>query len=75
MGKHLMWDVTVVDALGPFRMNEFSLWISGTTVTETEARQIEKYRELIDKEYLSELVILEKKGWDESSETFITRLC
>ena len=48
MGKHPVWDVTVVDGLEPSRLNEGSLCNTGTTATEAEARNIEKYRELID---------------------------
>ena len=48
MGKQLLWDVTVVDALAPSRLNQGSLCNPGTTTTETEARKIETYRELID---------------------------
>ena len=42
MGKQLVWDVTVVDALAPSRLNQGSLCNPGTTATETEARKIEK---------------------------------
>ena len=44
MGKQLVWDVTVVDALAPSRLNQGSLCNPGTTATEAEARKIEKYR-------------------------------
>ena len=44
------------------------------TATEAEARKIEKYRELIDNEYIFQPVALEVQGsLGESSETFITR--
>ena len=46
MGQQLVWDVTVVDALAPSRLNQGSLCNPGTTATEAEARKIEKYREL-----------------------------
>ena len=42
MGKQLVWDVTVVDALAPSRLNQGSLCNPGTTATEAEARKIEK---------------------------------
>ena len=40
MGKQLVWDVTVVDALAPSRLNQGSLCNPGTTATEAEARKI-----------------------------------
>ena len=74
MGKQLVWDVTVVDALAPSRLNQGSLCKPGTTATEAEARKIEKYHELIDNGYKA--VALEVQGsLGESSEIFITRLC
>ena len=76
MGKQLVWDVTVVDALAPSRLNQGSLCNPGTTATEAEARKIEKYRELIDNGYIFQPVTLEVQGsLGESSEIFITRLC
>ena len=44
MGKQLVWDVTVVDALAPSRLNQGSLCNPGTTATKVEARKIENYR-------------------------------
>ena len=41
MGKQLVWDVTVVDALAPSLLNQDSLCNPGTTATEAEARKIE----------------------------------
>ena len=41
MGKQLVWDVIVVDALAPSRLNQGSLCNRGTTATEAEARKIE----------------------------------
>ena len=52
MGKQLVWDVTVVDALAPSHLNQGSLCNPGTTATEAEGRKIEKYRELIDNGYI-----------------------
>ena len=52
MGKQLVCDVTVVDALAPSRLNQDSLCNPGTTATEAEARKIENYRELIDNGYI-----------------------
>ena len=75
MGKQLVWDVTVVDALAPSRLNQGSSCNPGTTATEAEARKIEKYRELIDNGYIFQPVALEVQGsLGESSEIFIT-LC
>ena len=48
MGKQLVWDVTVVDALAPSRLNHCSSCNPVTTAIEAEARKTEKYRELID---------------------------
>ena len=76
MGKQLVWDVTVVDALAPGRLNQGSLFNPGTTATEAEARKIEKYRELTDNGYIFQPMALEVQcSLGESSETFITRLC
>ena len=76
MGKQLVWDFTVVDALAPNRLNQGSLCNPGTIATEDEARKIEKYRELIDNGYTLQPVALEVQGsLCESSEIFITRLC
>ena len=73
MGKQLVWDVTVVDALAPSRLNQGSLCNPGTTATEAEARKIEKYRELINNGYIFQSVALEVQGsLGESSESFIT---
>ena len=65
MGKQLVWDVKVVDALAPSRLNQGSLCNPGTTATDSEARKIEKYRELIDWIHVS----------TGGLEIFITRLC
>ena len=62
MGKQLVGDVTVVDALAPSRLNQGSLCNPGTTATEAEARKIEKYRELIDNGYIFQPVALEVQG-------------
>ena len=76
IGKQLVWDVTVVDALASSRLNQGSLCTPGTTGTEAEARKIEKYRELIDNGYIFQPVALEvQASLGESSEIFITRLC
>ena len=75
MGKHLVWDVTVVDALAPSLLNQGSLCNPGTTATSAEARKIEKHFELIDNGYIFQPVVSEVQGsLGESSEIFITRL-
>ena len=76
MGKQLMWDVTVVDALAPSRLNQGSLCNPKPSATESEARKIEKYRDLINNGYIYQPVALEVQGTlGESSEIFITPLC
>ena len=76
MGKQLVCDVTVVDALAPSRPNQGSSCNRGTTSTEAAAREIEKFREIIDNGYNLQPVDLEVQGsLGESSESFITRLC
>ena len=74
--EQLVWDLTVVEALAPSRLNQGSLCNPGTTATDAEARKIEKYRILIDNGYIFQLVALEvQSSFGESSEIFITRLC
>ena len=76
MGKLLVWDVTVVDALAPSRLNQGSLCNPGTTATEAEAHENEKYRELLDNGYIFRPVALEVQGsLGDRSENFIMRLC
>ena len=79
MGKQMVWDVTVVDALAPSRLNQGSLCTPGTTATEAEARKIEKYRELIDNGYIFYIfqpVVMEVQGsLGERSELLIRCLC
>ena len=59
MGEQLVWNVTVVDALPPSRLNQGSLCNPGTAATEAEARKFEKYRELIDNRYTFQPVAME----------------
>ena len=76
MGKQLVRDVIVMDALAPSRLNQGPLCNPGTTATEAEARKFEKYCELLDNEYIFQPVALEVQGsLGENSEIFITRLC
>ena len=76
MVKQLVWDVTVVDALAPSRLNQGSLCNPETTATEAEARKIDKNREFIDNRYIFQPVALEVQcSLGESCEIFITRLC
>ena len=71
MSKQLVWDVTVVDALVPCRLNQGSLCTPGTTAADAEARRSEKYRESIDNGYTSQPVAMEVQGSSgESSEIF-----
>ena len=63
MGKQLVWDVTVVDALAPSPLNQGSLCNPGTTATEAEARKIEKYRELLNNGFIFQPVALEVQGF------------
>ena len=62
MGEQLVWDVTVVDALAPSRLNQGSLCNPGTTATEAEARKIEMYPEVIDNGYIFQPMALEVQG-------------
>ena len=59
MGKKLVYNVTVVDALAPSRLNQVSLCNPGTNATEAEARKTEKYSQLIDNGYIFQPVALE----------------
>ena len=60
MVYQLVWNVTVVDALAPSRLNQGSLFNLGAT--EAEARKIEQYRELINNGYIFQPVALEVQG-------------
>ena len=75
-GKQNVWEVTVVDALAPSRLDQGSLCNPGTKTTEGEARKIEKNCESINNGYIFQRVALDVHGsLGESSEIFITRLC
>ena len=76
MGKQLVWDVTVVDALALSCLSLGSVYNPGTSATEAKARKIEKYRELIDNGNIFQPMALEVQGsLGESSEIFIMRFC
>ena len=45
--KQLAWDVSVVDAIVPSRLNQGALCNPRTTATDAKARTIEKYRDLL----------------------------
>ena len=62
MGKQLVWDVRVVDALASSRLNQGSLCNPGTTATGVAARKIEKYCELLDTGYIFHPVALAVQG-------------
>ena len=76
MGEQVVWDVTVVDAFAPSRLNQGSLCNPETTAIEAEAQKIEKYRELIDNDgYFFQPVAMEVHGSaGGSAEIFITGL-
>ena len=74
MGKQLVWDVTVVDALAPSRLNQGSLCNPGTTATEAEACKIEKYRELIDNGYIFRPGALKIQGFLARAVKFSSRV-
>ena len=73
MGKQLVSDVTVVDAVAPNRLNQGFLCNPGNTTTDAEAHKIEKYLEVIDNGNIFQPVVMEVQG--ESSKIFIKRLC
>ena len=76
MGKQLLWDVTVVDALAPIRLNQGPLCNPGPTATDAEGGKIEKHRKLLHNGDTFQPVALEVQGLlGESSEIFITRFC
>ena len=75
MGEQLVWDVTIVDTPAFSRLKQGFLCNPGTTATEAEAREIEKYCEVIDNNYVVLPMAIEIPGsLDDSSEIFMTRL-
>ena len=68
--------VTFVDALVSSRMNQGFLCNPGTTATVAEARKVEKYWKMTDNGFVFQPVAEEVQSFsDQSSETFIMRLC
>ena len=63
MGKQLVWDGTVVNALASSRPNQGSLYNPGTNATEAESRKLDKYREVIDNGYTFQTVAMEAQGF------------
>ena len=79
MGKQLVCDVTVVDALASSRLNQGFSCNPGTTATEAEARKKSialNWEALTDNGYIFQPVALDVQGYlVESSEFFIACLC
>ena len=77
MGKQLLWEDTDVDALAASRLDQGSLCNAQTIATETEARKLEMYCELIDnRRFFLQPVAMELQGFlDESIQILIMRLC
>ena len=64
-GKQLLWDVTVVDSLAPYRIN-----------AEAEERKIDKYKDLVNDGYLFPPLAFEIQGAvGPSTEVFLSKLC
>ena len=59
MGKHLVWDVTVVDARAPSRLNQGSLGNPGITAAEAESRKIKNCFEILNIRYIFQPVTME----------------
>ena len=74
-GKKLVWDVTVVDALAPIRLDQVSLCNPWTFGTEAESRKVEKYRELLDNGYFFQLLAMDVLVFLGEQWVFITCLC
>ena len=52
VGKQLLWNVTVVDSLAPYRIIAGSVCNPGTAAAEEEERKIDKYKDLVNDGYL-----------------------
>ena len=59
MGQQMVWNVTVVDALAPNRLNQGSMCNPETIANEPEACESEKYRKIIDNGYIFQSVAME----------------
>ena len=69
VGEQLLWDVTVVDSLAPFR-------IKSGSVAEAEKQKIYKYKDLVNDGYLFQPLIFEIQGAaGPSTEIFLSKLC
>ena len=60
--EQLVYNVTVVDARAPSRLNQGSLYNTGNTAIKAEARIIEKFRELMDNGYSLQREAMEVSG-------------
>ena len=52
VGKQLLWDVTVVDSLAPFRIIAGSVSNPSPAAAEAEERKNDKYKDLVDDGYI-----------------------
>ena len=76
VGKQLLWDVTVVDALAPYSINAGSVCNPGTAAAEAEVRKIDKYKDLVNDGYLFQPLAFEIQGaTGPSTEIFLSKLC
>ena len=62
VGKQLLWDVTVVDSLNPSRLSARSVCNPGTAAAEAEEQKKDKYKDLVDDEYLFQPLAFEIQG-------------
>ena len=75
-GKQLLWDVTVVDSLAPYRINAVSVCNPCTAAAEAEERKIDKYKEHVNDGYLFQPLAFEIQGAaGPSTEMFLIKLC
>ena len=62
VGKQLLWDVTVVDSLAPFRKNAGSVCNPSPAAAEAEERKNDKYKDLVDDGYIFQPLAFEIQG-------------